>query len=58
MPDEALARELTLVGIEDPLREHVREAVADCQKAGVAVKLQVLARSSPEDKKILATRPG
>ncbi|KAF9234118.1 Ca-transporting ATPase [Melanogaster broomeanus] len=85
----ALACELTLigiVGIEDPLRDGVREAVADCQKAGVAVKmctgdnagiimegpifrqlndkemldivprLQVLARSSPEDKKILVEK--
>ncbi|KAK7690441.1 hypothetical protein QCA50_005539 [Cerrena zonata] len=97
-----LAQNLVLIaitGIEDPLREGVRQAVADCQKAGVAVKmctgdnvltarsialqcgiytpggmimegpifrqlneadmleivprLQVLARSSPEDKKIL-----
>ncbi|KAL6301353.1 calcium-translocating P-type ATPase [Sparassis latifolia] len=97
-----LACELTLiavVGIEDPLREGVREAVADCHKAGVTVKmctgdnvltarsialqcgiftsggiimegpffrklnrddllevvprLQVLARSSPDDKKLL-----
>ncbi|KAF9242151.1 putative calcium ATPase [Melanogaster broomeanus] len=42
MPYEALARELILigiVGIEDPLCEGVREAVADCQKAGVAVKM-------------------
>ncbi|KAF9241128.1 P-type ATPase, partial [Melanogaster broomeanus] len=33
---------LTLVGIvniEDPLHEGVREAVVDCQKAGVAVKM-------------------
>ncbi|KAI0789888.1 calcium-translocating P-type ATPase [Abortiporus biennis] len=100
-----LAKDLTLigvVGIEDPLRDGVREAVADCAKAGVAVKmctgdnvltarsialqcgiytaggiimegpvfrtlsdedmlevvprLQVLARSSPEDKKILVER--
>ncbi|KAI0925597.1 hypothetical protein AcV5_008291 [Taiwanofungus camphoratus] len=97
-----LAEDLTLIGItgiEDPLREGVREAVADCHKAGVTVKmctgdnvltarsialqcgiytaggiimegpffrqldkkelldvvprLQVLARSSPEDKKLL-----
>ncbi|KAF8440336.1 Ca-transporting ATPase [Boletus edulis BED1] len=102
---EDLARELTLigiVGIEDPLREGVRQAVADCQKAGVTVKmctgdnvltarsiasqcgiftaggivmegpifrklndaemldvlprLQVLARSSPEDKRILVEK--
>ncbi|GES96174.1 calcium-translocating P-type ATPase [Rhizophagus clarus] len=89
---------LSIVGIEDPLREGVREAVENCVKAGVKVrmvtgdniltaksiatqcgiytggeimegpnfrnlsqeqmdriipKLQVLARSSPEDKKIL-----
>ncbi|KAG8213247.1 Ca-transporting ATPase [Butyriboletus roseoflavus] len=105
IPYEDLAHELTLisiVGIEDPLREGVRQAVADCQKAGVAVKmctgdnvltarsiasqcgiftaggiimegpvfrqlndadmleviprLQVLARSSPEDKKILVEK--
>jgi P-type Ca2+ transporter type 2C len=97
-----LTTDLTLIGItgiEDPLREGVREAVADCNKAGVRVKictgdnvltarsialqcgvytpggiimegphfrllppevmkaivprLQVLARSSPEDKRIL-----
>ncbi|KZS94160.1 calcium-translocating P-type ATPase [Sistotremastrum niveocremeum HHB9708] len=105
VPYEELARELTLiaiVGIEDPLRDGVREAVANCRKAGVQVKmctgdnvltarsiasqcgiftpggivmegpvfrtlddhemlevlprLQVLARSSPEDKKILVDR--
>lgn len=99
---EHLANDLTLIGItgiEDPLRDGVREAVANCQKAGVQVKmctgdnvltarsiatqcgiytaggivmegphfrnldphvmkavvprLQVLARSSPEDKRIL-----
>lgn len=90
---------LGMVGIKDPLREGVREAVRDCQKAGVVVrmvtgdnkltakaiaedcgilqpdsivmegpefrnmhlseqqeilpKLHVLARSSPEDKRIL-----
>ncbi|KAF8899916.1 Ca-transporting ATPase [Gymnopilus junonius] len=97
-----LANDLTLIGItgiEDPLREGVREAVLKCHRAGVTVKmctgdnvltarsiasqcgiftkggiimegpvfrkltqsemieivprLQVLARSSPEDKKIL-----
>ncbi|KZT01381.1 calcium-translocating P-type ATPase [Laetiporus sulphureus 93-53] len=102
---EDLAKELTLigiVGIEDPLREGVRDAVADCHKAGVTVKmctgdniltaksiaqqcgiltpggvvldgpsfrklndqqllatvpkLQVLARSSPEDKKLLVEK--
>jgi Ca2+-transporting ATPase len=102
VPFEFLAAELTLIGItgiEDPLREGVRAAVAKCHKAGVTVKmctgdnvltarsiatqcgiftpggiimegpvfrklsqsemveivprLQVLARSSPEDKKIL-----
>lgn len=101
-PFSWLARDLTLIavtGIEDPLRPGVTEAVANCAKAGVAVKmvtgdnvltarsiatqcgiytaggiimegpvfrelsgpdlhmivprLQVLARSSPEDKKIL-----
>ncbi|GJE94582.1 cation-translocating P-type ATPase [Phanerochaete sordida] len=105
VPYETLAREMTLigiVGIEDPLRPGVREAVANCQKAGVAVKmctgdnvltarsiamqcgiytaggiimegpvfrqlsdedvlevvprLQVLARSSPEDKKLLVEK--
>ncbi|CAG8446397.1 7259_t:CDS:2 [Acaulospora morrowiae] len=89
---------LSIMGIEDPLREGVREAVQDCHKAGVKVRmvtgdniltaksiatkcgiynggivmegpefrnlspekmmnvvphLQVLARSSPEDKRIL-----
>lgn len=102
VPYEAIASEMTLIsitGIEDPLRDTVREAVKSCQKAGVAVKmctgdniitaksiasqcgiysaggiimegpkfreldeqrmleivpyLQVLARSSPEDKKLL-----
>ncbi|KAI0077064.1 calcium-translocating P-type ATPase [Panus rudis PR-1116 ss-1] len=100
-----LAQDMTLIGItgiEDPLRPGVTQAVADCQRAGVAVKmctgdnsitarsiasqcglfskggiimegpyfrqlgetemmeivprLQVLARSSPEDKKILVER--
>lgn len=108
-PDEVeyddLAHDLILlgiVGIEDPLRPGVREAVADCHKAGVTVKmvtgdnvltarsialqcgiytpggiimegphfrqldshdmleivprLQVLARSSPEDKKLLVEK--
>jgi Ca2+-transporting ATPase len=102
VPYEDLAQNMTLIGItgiEDPLREGVREAVAKCHKAGVTVKmctgdnvltarsiatqcgiftpggiimegpvfrkltqaemveivprLQVLARSSPEDKKVL-----
>ncbi|KAL1949633.1 hypothetical protein VTO73DRAFT_8514 [Trametes versicolor] len=102
VPYADLAHELTLIaitGIEDPLRPSVREAVADCHRAGVTVKmctgdnvltarsialqcgiytaggiimegpifrqleradllevvprLQVLARSSPEDKKLL-----
>lgn len=102
VPFEILAQDLTLIGItgiEDPLRDGVRSAVANCLRAGVAVKmctgdnvltarsiatqcgifttggiimegpvfrqlsrpemieiaprLQVLARSSPEDKKIL-----
>ena len=84
---------ISIAGIEDPLREGVRDAVAKCHRAGVTVKmctgdnvltarsiatqcgiftrggiirrlnqqdrmeivprLQVLARSSPEDKKIL-----
>ncbi|KIK78484.1 hypothetical protein PAXRUDRAFT_323783 [Paxillus rubicundulus Ve08.2h10] len=97
IPYEELARKLTLVGIasiEDPLREGVREAAGDCQKAGVNVltarsiasqcgiftpgsiimegpvfrqlndkemlkivpRLQVLARSSPEDKKMLVDK--
>ena len=105
VPWSELAQDLTLIsitGIEDPLREGVREAVANCRKAGVTVKmctgdnvltarsiaiqcgiftaggiimegpvfrklppsemleviprLQVLARSSPEDKKILVER--
>ncbi|KAG2157932.1 Ca-transporting ATPase [Suillus bovinus] len=105
VPYDVIARDLTLigiVGIEDPLRDGVREAVADCRKAGVAVKmctgdnvltarsiatqcgiytaggvimegpvfrqldesqmleivprLQVLARSSPEDKKTLVEK--
>lgn len=93
---------LSVVGIQDPLRPGVREAVAQCQKAGVFVRmvtgdnvltaqaiaeecgiynpgglimegpkfrqldqaemdsriprLQVLARSSPEDKRILVRR--
>ncbi|CAK7274188.1 plasma membrane calcium [Sporothrix epigloea] len=93
---------LSLVGIKDPLRDGVREAVADCQRAGVVVRmvtgdnrltaqaiakdcgilhenseimegpvfrnmskdeqlaiipqLHVLARSSPEDKRILVQR--
>lgn len=102
---EDLAQDLTLIaitGIEDPLRDGVRDAVADCFKAGVTVKmctgdnvltarsiamqcgiftegglimegpvfrklsdpelleavprLQVLARSSPEDKKLLVEK--
>jgi P-type Ca2+ transporter type 2C len=105
VPYEELAKDLTLigiVGIEDPLRPGVREAVANCHKAGVTVKmctgdnvltarsialqcgiytaggiimegpvfrqlndqdilevvprLQVLARSSPEDKKLLVEK--
>ncbi|KAG2147638.1 hypothetical protein DEU56DRAFT_730809 [Suillus clintonianus] len=105
VPYDVIAKDLTLigiVGIEDPLRDGVREAVSDCHKAGVAVKmctgdnvltarsiatqcgiytaggiimegpvfrlldesqmleivprLQVLARSSPEDKKILVEK--
>ncbi|KAI0033543.1 hypothetical protein K488DRAFT_47506 [Vararia minispora EC-137] len=102
VPYEVLAQDLTLVAIaaiEDPLRPGVRRAVADCNRAGVQVKmctgdnvltaksiaqqcgiytvggivmegphfrslsdpvrrqiiprLQVLARSSPEDKRLL-----
>ncbi|KAL1405555.1 plasma membrane calcium [Vanrija albida] len=102
VPFNILARDLTLiaiVGIEDPLRPGVTQAVAECQHAGVGVKmvtgdnvltarsiarqcgiftpggivmegpvfrklsdadrleisprLQILARSSPEDKKLL-----
>lgn len=102
VPFDLIARELTLigvVGIEDPLRPGVAQAVAECQMASVAVKmctgdnvltarsiarqcgiftpggivmegpvfrklsdadrlevvprLQILARSSPEDKKLL-----
>jgi Ca2+-transporting ATPase len=37
-----LAKDMTLIaitGIEDPLRDGVREAVAKCQKAGVTVKM-------------------
>ncbi|KAI6009320.1 Ca-transporting ATPase [Pisolithus marmoratus] len=105
VPFEPMLCELTLigiVGIEDPLREGVREAVAACHKAGVAVKMctgdnvltarsialqcgiftpggiimegpifrqlgdkeildvvpriQVLARSSPDDKKLLVEK--
>ncbi|KLO10815.1 calcium-translocating P-type ATPase [Schizopora paradoxa] len=42
VPYELLCRDLTLIGItgiEDPLREGVREAVAQCQRAGVQVKM-------------------
>jgi Ca2+-transporting ATPase len=102
VPFDLLCQQLVLIGItgiEDPLRDGVREAVAKCHRAGVTVKmctgdnvltarsiatqcgiftkggiimegpvfrrlnqqdrmeivprLQVLARSSPEDKKIL-----
>lgn len=102
VPYEDMSRDLTLIaitGIEDPLREGVRESVTKCHNAGVTVKmctgdnvltarsiasqcgiftpggiimegpvfrklstaerieivprLQVLARSSPEDKKVL-----
>ncbi|KAI9320016.1 PMCA-type calcium-translocating P-type ATPase [Dichotomocladium elegans] len=107
VPYEALTRGnelilLGIVGIEDPLRPGVKEAVKDCQQAGVFVRmvtgdnlttaksiakqcgiyttggivmegpvfrnlplsemdailprLQVLARSSPEDKRILVSR--
>jgi Ca2+-transporting ATPase len=102
VPFEAISSDLTLIavtGIEDPLRDGVREAVQQCHRAGVAIKmctgdnvltarsianqcgiftaggivmegpvfrklsqadrneivprLQILARSSPEDKKLL-----
>jgi Ca2+-transporting ATPase len=105
VPYDVIAQDMTLigiVGIEDPLRDGVRQAVADCHRAGVTVKmctgdnvltarsiatqcgiytaggvimegpvfrqldesqmleivprLQVLARSSPEDKKILVEK--
>lgn len=42
VPYEILAADLTLIaitGIEDPLREGVREAVKSCQGAGVSVKM-------------------
>lgn len=42
VPYEDLAQDLTLigvVGVEDPLRDGVTDAVADCLKAGVSVKM-------------------
>ncbi|EIW70907.1 hypothetical protein TREMEDRAFT_29328 [Tremella mesenterica DSM 1558] len=42
VPYSLLARDLTLLaitGIEDPLRSGVREAVQQCQHAGVAIKM-------------------
>lgn len=42
VPYEVLAKDMTLIaltGIEDPLRPGVREAVQECQHAGVAVKM-------------------
>ncbi len=39
---DAIERELTcvaLVGIEDPLREEVPGAIADCQRAGIVVRM-------------------
>jgi len=42
VPYTLIARDMTLIavtGIEDPLRPGVREAVQECQKAGVAVKM-------------------
>ena len=42
VPYEMIARDMTLIavtGIEDPLRDGVRDAVEKCQKAGVAVKM-------------------
>ncbi|PUU82388.1 hypothetical protein B9Z19DRAFT_1099224 [Tuber borchii] len=68
---------LSVVGIQDPLRDGVADAVSECQKAGVFVRMVtgdnlitakaiatecgiyttgVLARSSPEDKRILVRR--
>ena len=41
-PYEELSREMTLVattGIEDPLRSGVREALAECHKAGVIIEV-------------------
>ncbi|TDL18572.1 hypothetical protein BD410DRAFT_880053 [Rickenella mellea] len=79
---------ISIIGIEDPLREDVQEAVANCIMAGVSVtetmctgdngswtffpptqlndreksevvpRLQVLARSSPKDKKIPVQNDG
>jgi len=42
VPYEDIVQDLMLigiVGIEDPLRESVRKAVEDCQKAGIVVKM-------------------
>lgn len=42
VPYNLISQDLTLIaitGIEDPLRPGVREAVENCQKAGVAVKM-------------------
>lgn len=42
VPYDLIAREMTLIavtGIEDPLRDGVRDAVEKCQKAGVAIKM-------------------
>lgn len=42
VPFDLIAKEMTLIavtGIEDPLRPGVREAVEQCQHAGVAVKM-------------------
>ncbi|KTF77755.1 hypothetical protein cypCar_00019658 [Cyprinus carpio] len=57
---------ITVVGIEDPVRAEVPEAIRKCQRAGITVrmieqelidkvwpKLRVLARSSPTDKHTL-----
>ena len=41
-PYEVLSRDMTLVaiiGIEDPLRPDIRDAVTECRKAGVIVKI-------------------
>jgi hypothetical protein len=39
---ETLERDLTLVamvGLSDPLREEVRDAIAQCQRAGITVRM-------------------
>uniref|UniRef100_A0A915MU98 Cation-transporting P-type ATPase C-terminal domain-containing protein n=1 Tax=Meloidogyne javanica TaxID=6303 RepID=A0A915MU98_MELJA len=64
--EESLREGLTLVailGIQDPVRPEVPEAIAKCQRSGITVtgdnintarpKLRVLARAQPSDKYIL-----